>query len=143
MSANRPSPADVLRALDRDAVREQNAEIEAEDYAITQWIQGGAPSPLALWRQSQGMPSPEDDLPLTVKQAAARLKVHTKTIRRRLPLLTAMDPPGAYKVGAHWRIVPAGLDALHEAAPASPTASPTRRPRARPSTRPTSPDTRW
>lgn len=134
-------PLAALRALDQDYVRETNEEVLTENYAIARWIDSGAPSPMSMWLQSQGMPVPADDRPLTVAQAAAREGVHPKTIRRRLPGLAAMEPAGAYKVGRVWRIVPVGLDALREGSPTK-TTTPTRvkrKPKA--SKRPTS--TRW
>ncbi len=85
-----------------------------EEIAIQDWIDAGAPSPMAMWLELQGKDAPKDDRPLTVKQAATRENVSDKTIRRWLPRLQAMEPPGAHKVGRTWRIVPAGLDALRE-----------------------------
>lgn len=136
----KPNAAATLRALDPNAVRASNDEVEQEEGEIAAWIAGGAPSPLAMWRRAEGMPEPADDRPLTVREAAERERCSTKTIRRRLPALEAMEPPGAYLIGTRWRIVPAGLDALHER-PARPAAKPARKAKRPPPKRPTS--TRW
>ena len=104
--------------------------MEEEDALVLAWIEAGAPSPLQLYLAREGLPSPADRAPLTVAQAATREGVSTKTIRRRLPKLTAMEPAGAWLNGGTWRIDPAGLDALREVpgdVPAPPKAKPGRK----------------
>lgn len=99
------------------ADRQHYEAVMREEMETQRWIEAGAPSMLEMWRQLDGA-EPFDTIPLTVDQAARRLNVKPKTIRRRLPQLTAMDPPGAWRVGkgdrAPWRIVPAALDKLKE-----------------------------
>jgi hypothetical protein len=88
-------------------------EAMREGQDVTHWIEAGAPSPMDMWRELDGVPH-EDTRPLTIQQAADRENVSVKTIRRRLPALVAMEPPGAYRIGdgdrAPWRIIPAALD---------------------------------
>ena len=92
------------------------AEAMREEEEVTRWQEAGAPSPLDMWQRIDGIPH-EDTVPLTLKQAADRMNISVKTIRRRLPALLAMDPPGAYRTDpdsplAPWRIIPAALDTL-------------------------------
>ncbi len=88
-----------------------------EEQHITRWIEAGAPSPMEMWQELDGVPH-EDTVPLTVEQAAQRMNVSAKWIRRRLPTLEAMQPRGAYRTSegarAPWRIIPAALDRLRE-----------------------------
>ena len=116
-----------------------------EEEAIGEWIEAGAPSPMTLWRQRQGV-APIDAQPLTIEQAARRENVSAKTIRRRLPALEAMEPRGAYRVGdgdrAPWRIIPAALDDLRGQSTAPEPAKPTRDRRRAPTPRKRS-ATRW
>jgi hypothetical protein len=134
-------PRDVLARYANPAeVRRSNADVEDEEAMLAAWIAGEIRSALALWRRAEGMPEPADDRPLTVRQAAEREHCSIKTIRRRLPALAAMVPPGAYLIGTTWRIVPAGLDALREQ-PTRPAPPPARKPKRKPPKRPTS--TRW
>jgi len=88
-------------------------EAMAEELAIGRWLESGAPSPMEMWLQLDGVETP-DVVPLKVEQAAARLNVSVKTVRRRLPALAEMDPPGAYRIGdgprAPWRVLPAALE---------------------------------
>jgi len=115
------------------------AEYMDEQMAIEDWIEAGAPSPMEMWRRLRGEPDPANALPLSVKQAAKRENVSLKWIYRRLPLLTTMEPRGAWKMGRVWQIAPAALLALRDDAQAAvaDTASPRRRPRTggRPETR--------
>jgi len=113
----------------------------AEQAAVEDWIEAGAPSPMAMWLRLRGEAPPADDRPLTVAQAAARERVSEKTIRRRLPQLAELDPPGAYKIGTAWRIVPAALDALRAPRGSEPGAGRKRPRRKAPPSRPAS--TRW
>lgn len=113
----------------------------AEELAITEWVEAGAPSPMQMWAELHGKPPVADSTPLTVAGAAAREGVAEKTIRRRLPQLEAMDPTGAYKIGSAWRIVPAALDALREGGPQQPKGTKARSRRASAPTRKSS--TRW
>ncbi len=98
-----------------------------EELEIQRWMEAGAPSHRDLWRQVDGTEH-VDIRPVTIEQAAARLNVSTKYVRRRLPVLEAMDPPGAYRISdsarAAWRIVPAALDRLTEAVEPKPAAPP-------------------
>lgn len=112
-----------------------------EDALIEDWKEAGAPSPMSMWEEVQGKAQPPDDEPLTVAQAAIRENCSTKTIRRRLDDLTAMEPVGAYKIGAAWRIVPAALDALHESPQRS--TPPSGRRKRKPTAPTGKPSTRW
>jgi hypothetical protein len=121
------------------------ADAMEEEEAIGGWIEAGAPSPMDLWRQMQGV-APVDARPLTIEQAARRENVSQKTIRRKLRALAAMDPPGAYRVGdgdrAPWRIIPAALDALRGRSAAPEPATPARARRKSPAGKKRS-ATRW
>ena len=103
--------------VNADDMEAQAAALE-EDHLAETWAkeEGGAPTPMDMWRRLTGMP---DTRPLTIAEAAKRENVHPRTIRRKLPALVAMETPGAYKMGRAWRIVPAALDALHQV-PAAP-----------------------
>jgi hypothetical protein len=136
---------DARKAGFRNAREMQDmADALEEDYLSEQWASGGAPSPLEMWRELHG--AREAAEPLTVKQAAEREKVDPKTIRRKLAALAAMDPPGAWRIGdgdrAHWRIVPAALDALRGQSVAPDPARP-QRPSSRPAPAPKRSPTRW
>jgi hypothetical protein len=80
--------------------------------AIEDWIDAGAPSMARLWRERQGADQPARSL--TVKQAAQAANVSERTIRRRLPQLAALEPPGAWHpLGSRvWQIQPEALAAL-------------------------------
>jgi hypothetical protein len=139
-----PDPSDKpFEVVSPDPFDRSPAGVEywQEEVAIQDWIEAGAPSPMAMWLELQGKPAPPDDQPLTVRQAATREKVSERTIRRRIHELAAMEPPGAYKVGTRWRIVPAGLDALREKPQAGRTKAPKRRRPRRATSAPAS--TRW
>ena len=117
---------------------------EREEQNITRWIEAGAPSPMEMWQQLDGVPH-EDTVPLSVAQAAQRLNISVKSVRRRLPALEAMDPPGAYRTSdstsAPWRIIPAALDRLREQT-VEPKPAPPPRGRRKPQTKKRS-ATRW
>jgi hypothetical protein len=110
-----------------------------EDLAETEdWIAAGAPSLSTLWAERHGVEPTSP--PLTVKQAATAANVSERTIRRRLPELEALDPPGARKIGRIWRIRADALDALATVRTAEKTVERRRR-RSRTASAPTS--TRW
>lgn len=91
-----------MSAADMAHYVEQMEEQDAHD----SWLDAGAPSPLAMWRQLQGLePAP----PLTVEQAAQRVSRSARQVRRWLPELAARGV--AMKVGSRWNIDPDGLDA--------------------------------
>jgi hypothetical protein len=105
-------------------------EVMREEALTLTWMEAGAPTPMEMWAELQGVKLP-DTVPLTVQQAARRLNVSHKFIRRRLATLEAMDPRGAYRVGegarAPWRIIPAALDRLRDVETVAPkTARPPR-----------------
>jgi hypothetical protein len=102
---------DTDSAYNRWSQTEAGQEAIAEDLAIEDWIEAGEPSQRQMWDELQGRKQP-DDSALTVKQAAIRQSRSTRHIYRQLPALQAQDPPGAYKDGRNWRILPSGLDAL-------------------------------
>ena len=94
------------------------ADAMRDEDEIARWIEAGAPPPLLMWWQIDGVTMPET-VPLTVNEAATRMNMSAKSVRRRLPALEAMEPRGAYRTDpdnprAPWRIIPAALDRLHE-----------------------------
>lgn len=53
--------------------------------------------------------------PLTIAEACARETVSRSTFDRWwMPRLRELDPPGAFKIGGTWRILPRALDELRE-----------------------------
>jgi hypothetical protein len=140
------SDEDARRAGFRNA-QDMSAYAEAmrDEDEIARWIEAGAPSSLLMWREIDGVERP-DTVPLTVPQAAARLNLSTKSVRRRLPALAAMEPPGAYRTAdnprAPWRIIPAALDRLREVATVEPMPAPLRGRHKAPATKKRS-ATRW
>jgi hypothetical protein len=100
-------------------------------------FEGRAPAPAELWAQLEG--AWIDDPPMTVEQAMTRFNLSDSTIRRRLKLWAALDPPLAYKVGRVWRILPAARDHTESA----PSESRSIRAKRRRSTVPKPTGTRW
>jgi hypothetical protein len=138
MPADLPEP--VIESSDAFDRSTEGRAYWQEQAAVDGWIDAGAPSPMAMWLELTGRPTPKDDRPLTVDEAAKREGLSTKSIRRRLHDLAAQTPPGAYKVGSTWRIVPAALDGLHELPARAP--EPARARSRKPAVKRTSP-TRW
>lgn len=97
--------------------------------------EAGAPDALEMWAALWFAGTP-DTTPLTVAQAAKRLGVSEKWVRRRLSALAAMNPPGAHRTSdsprAPWRIIPAALERLCDAGTVEP--EPAKPPRGRRST---------
>jgi hypothetical protein len=130
---------------ERAGLFEREIEALREEEDVTRWIEAGAPSPLDVWRQLDGVPH-ADTIPLTVAQAADRMNMSEKWVRSRLRRLETMEPRGAYRTSsgsrAPWRIIPAALDRLHEQSVEPKPAAPSRARAETPKGKKRSP-TRW
>ena len=114
-----PSTSSGAAVREHPAPWQRKVQLSMQDHRIRDWCVVSAPTkspPCHERRRRKAQPMAVSDgtawTYLTVAQAAHRLAVSEKTIRRRLPALEAAG--AAFRIGSAWRIDPHKLHLIHE-----------------------------
>jgi hypothetical protein len=86
-----------------------------EDWIHETWLALDGPSVEDLLQMVAAKEPVKRTDPLSIAQVLDREKISRATFDRWwLPRLLELDPPGAYKIGGAWKVLPRALDELRE-----------------------------